>query len=405
MKLLEKANKKLFKDEEPNIKIGATLKLARKEQNKTLLDVSQAAGVSQSFISKLENDQIKANLNHIKGILEDLNIEETIFQVSQDMNRWYEDLLDYYLDLGDGNLNFKDVTEYRDDFQSKIIELAVDIKKRLYGNSEKNITLLITSIDTMKPIEVAIFLLIVSEYYIQIHEYFKAADLLNIIYKKEFVHVKIDLWLYELMFKLALCSKNEHYVTKIFLKLQEMYIFFNLYGKSTEKRMEYIKHCAYIKDENFFKHVLSFDASKEHQSLQMMNWFFNDKTFKLNHYMEQFKPDIPPLVHALYCHKVNKTEQLETLLSNLDSHDYDSPVETFYKQFLCATYVDKCPETYLKSVLGNKSDFYYHTPVIELASTHYIEHLTHAHRYKECTQVMKMVSNRLQEIQRNLEIF
>ena len=403
--MVEKANKKLFKDEEPNIKIGATLKLARKEQNKTLLDVSQAAGVSQSFISKLENDRIKANLNHIRGILDDLKIKEEIFQVSQDMKKWYEDLLDYYLDLGDGNLNFKDVTECRDDFQSKIIELALDIKKGLYGNSEKNITLLITSMDTMKPIEVSIFLLIVSEYYIQIHEYFKAADLIDLVYKKAFVHIKIDLWLHELMFKLALCSKNEHYVTKIFLKLQEMYISFNLYGKSTEKRMEYLKHCTYLKDENFFTNLLSFDASIEHRFLQMINWYFNDKTLKLGQAVEQKPNEVDRLVHALYLHKTRKIDTLDLLVQHLETQDYDSPIELFYKQFLRAIYIDKAPESYLKMVLGSKSELYYHAPVIELASNHYIEYLMDAHRYKECTQVMRIASLRLQEIQKNLEIF
>ena len=165
--------------------------MKRKEQNKTLREVSEKADVSLSFISKIENDQIKANLDHIKGILEDLEIKEEVFQLSQDMSKWYEDLLDYELDLGNPNISFKPVTENRDDFQSKIIDLAVNVKKGYYGQSEQNITMLITAMDNMKPIEIAIFLLIVADYYIQVDEYFKAAELLRIVYKKEFVHEKI----------------------------------------------------------------------------------------------------------------------------------------------------------------------------------------------------------------------
>lgn len=404
--MVEKANKKLFKDEEPNIKIGATLKIKRKEQNKTLHDVSEKAGVSKSFISKLENDQIKANLGHIKGILDDLNIKEEVFQVSQDMNRWYEDLLDYQLDLSDGKLSFKELTDQRDDFQSKIIELAIDIKKGKYGNSEKYITLLINAIDTMKPIEVAIFLLIVTEYYFQINDLFKAADLISIVLKKEFVHVKVDLWLHELMFRLSLCSKNEHYVTKIFLKLQEMYIFFNLYGKSTETRMAYIQHCAYIKDESFFKKLISFDDAFPHVQSQLMNYFLNDKFSKMKTILDQY-PVNPSFdcLRALYLHRTQQLDSIEPLIQQLTFHEYDAPIETFFKGYLKALYIEKQPEKYLKVVLGNKSDVFYHTGIIELASNYYIEYLTHHHRYKECTQIMKMINSRLDDIQKNLEVF
>ena len=405
-KLVEKANKKLFKDEEPNIKIGATIKIKRKEQNKTLSEVSERAGVSLSFISKIENDQIKANLDHIKGILDDLDIKENIFQVSQDMNRWYEDLLDYQLDLSNPSVSFKDVTEQRDDFQSKLIELAVDIKKGFFGNSEKNITLLITAMDNMKPIEVAIFLLIVSEYYIQTHELFKAADLLSIVFKKEFVHVKVDLWLYEIIFKLAICSKNEHYITKVFIKLQEMYIIFNLYGKSAEKRMEYIKHCTYIHDEMFFKKLMSFDDDIEHHKSQLLNLYLSCKMNKLKVELDSIKNQSSyQLVFAIYYDETKQLNKAETMTKQLETHPYDSPIETFYKNYLIAKYITLTPDQYLKSILGQKGPFYYNTAVIELALEYYIEWLADNHRYKECTHIMKMINTRLCDIQKNLQIF
>lgn len=322
------------------------------------------------------------------------------------MNKWYEDLLDYQLDLSDSTVSFKSITDQREDFQSKLIELAIDIKKGLYGNSEKNITLLITSMDTMKPIEVAVFLLIVSEYYIQIHELFKAAELMQIVFKKEFVHEKIDLWLYELMFKLALCSKNEHYVSKIFKNLQEMYIIFNLYGKSTEKRMEYIKHCAYIKDELFFKKLMGFDDDVEHHKTQLLNLYLTGKGTKLKQELDKLK-DLSnyTLIQTLYFHLTNQQNKLETFVKQLEHHDYDSPIEHFYKNYLLSIYVEKRPDQYLKSVLGLKSDVFYNTAIIEIALNYYIEWLTNQHRYKECTQIMKMINGRLFEIQKTLEIF
>jgi hypothetical protein len=362
--------------------------------------------VSLSFISKIENDQIKANLNHIKGILEDLNIKEEIFQVSQDMNRWYEDLLDYQLDLGNPSVSFKPVTDCRDDFQSKIIDLAVNVKKGYYGTSEQHITSLITAMDTMKPIEVAIFLLIVSEYYIQIHEYYKAADLLKIVLKKEFVHVKINLWLHELLFKLSLCSKNEHYVTKIFNYLQEMYIMYNLYGKSTEKRMEYIKYCAYIKDEYFFKNLLSFDDDIEHQVSQMLQLFFNQKYNLLKQSLDQMKAlSRFDLLFALYYDAMKQKNMALSYVEKLEEHAFDSPIERFFKGYLQAIYVKNQPDIYLKNVIVSKSDLFYQSSVIEIASAYYIDYLIEVHRYKDCTVIMKMVNTRINEIQKYLEIF
>jgi|GEM_PF-5464280 len=380
--------------------------MKRKEQNKTLREVSEKADVSLSFISKIENDQIKANLDHIKGILEDLEIKEEVFQLSQDMSKWYEDLLDYELDLGNPNISFKPVTENRDDFQSKIIDLAVNVKKGYYGQSEQNITMLITAMDNMKPIEIAIFLLIVADYYIQVDEYFKAAELLRIVYKKEFVHEKINLWLYELLFKLSLCSKNEHYVTQLFEYLQQMYIIYNLYGKSTEKRMEYIKYCAYIKDEVFFNKLLSFDDHIEHKKAQYIQMFLSGKLNKLKHEIEQLQ-DNPAfsLILALYYHETKQPQKAVLWTNQLCDHAYDSPIESFYKNYLKSTYITNDSSQYLKSVLGKKGDLYYQTAVIEIAFEYYIEWLMDAHRYKECTTVMQMVVKRLNDIRKNLEIF
>jgi transcriptional regulator with XRE-family HTH domain len=380
--------------------------MKRKEQNKTLREVSEKADVSLSFISKIENDQIKANLDHIKGILEDLEIKEEVFQLSQDMSKWYEDLLDYELDLGNPNISFKPVTENRDDFQSKIIDLAVNVKKGYYGQSEQNITMLITAMDNMKPIEIAIFLLIVAEYYIQVDEYFKSAELLEIVCKKEFVHEKVNLWLHELLFKLALCSKNEHYVSQLFNYLQQMYIIYNLYGKSTEKRMEYIKYCAYIKDEIFFKKLLSFDDHTEHKKAYMLHIFLNKKISKLKQELEQVGEDTSfSLIQTLYYHETKQSQKAEFWAIQLCDHPYDSPIEQFYKNYMKAIYVTKDPGQYLKSVLGVKGNLFHHVAVIEIAFEYYVELLMEAHRYKECTTIMQMVSKRLNEIRKNLEIF
>ncbi|MCV2231725.1 hypothetical protein N7548_02685 [Acholeplasma manati] len=322
------------------------------------------------------------------------------------MNKWYEDLLDYLLDLGDPNISFKPITETRDDFQSKIIDLAVNIKLGYYGKSEQHITALITAIDTMKPIEVAIFLLIVSEYYYQTDDYFKAADLLKIIIRKEFVHVKINLWLHEQLFKLSLCSKNEHYVSKIFHNLQKMYLTYNLYGKSTEKRMEYIKYCAYIMDERFFKDLLSFDHHIEHQHAQLLQLFLCQKLSLLKQSLEPFTGiDRFDLLFALYHHEMKQENLAKAYVEKLVDHAYDSPIEAFYKGYLKAYYVTKQSDIYLKGIIGNQSKLFFHSSVIEIASKYYIDFLTDAHRYKDCTVAMKLANAHLNNIQKNLEIF
>lgn len=404
--MVEKANKKLFKDEEPNIKIGATIKLKRKEQNKTLSDVSEKAGVSLSFISKIENDHIKANLNHIKGILEDLNIHESVFSTSENMNQWYENLLDFYLDLGDPNISFREIIDNRDDFQSRMIELAVDIKKGYYGNSEKNISLLLSAMDTMKPIEVSIFLLIVTEYHMYNHELIKASELLSILKKKAFIHEKIELWMLELIFKLALCSNNEQYISRIFKNLQEKYIMYNLYGKSAEKRMEYIKQCAYIKDDDFFKGMLCFDKHIEHRKAYLLNLFLQNKVYKAKQELDTYEDSSEfSLIQTLIYHDMNLKTKAELAAQSLIIHPYDSPIEVFLKNYMISIYVTNESELFLKTTLGQKSNFFYNTTIIELAMNYYLKYLMSNQRYKESTQFLRMIYSRLHDIQKAFVIF
>lgn len=70
-------------------KIGANIKLKRKGKKQTLNHLSELSGVSISYLSKIENNLLKPNLDYLSNVLEDLEINEEFLAQSTIMNEWY----------------------------------------------------------------------------------------------------------------------------------------------------------------------------------------------------------------------------------------------------------------------------------------------------------------------------
>ncbi|PKK86906.1 MAG: hypothetical protein CVV63_03065, partial [Tenericutes bacterium HGW-Tenericutes-8] len=221
-KLLEKLSKKLTNETEPNPKIGATIKTKRKSLEKTLDEVSQRSGVSLSYISKIENNQLNPNFTKIRRVLNELNLNEDIFDYSSNMTDWYSQLLDIMLGLNEDDQAIKSFIKKRDDFQSKLIDLALHVKKGQLNHCEAHISLLINSIDQMMPIELGIFMLSIAQYYLLNKGYIQAAKMMDVVLIRQTNHKKFTLWQDEIMFQLALLTKNVLYIDHRFSKLTLM---------------------------------------------------------------------------------------------------------------------------------------------------------------------------------------
>ena len=67
--LLDKIRQKVRKDLQTQSKLGPTIKQRRKEKDLTLSQLSEKYEVSISYISKVENDLIKPNIDYINPML------------------------------------------------------------------------------------------------------------------------------------------------------------------------------------------------------------------------------------------------------------------------------------------------------------------------------------------------
>ena len=96
--LLDKIRQKVRKDLQTQSKLGPTIKQRRKEKDLTLSQLSEKYEVSISYISKVENDLIKPNIDYINPMLAGLGINEEIFKLSEEMDKWYKLAIEYHID-------------------------------------------------------------------------------------------------------------------------------------------------------------------------------------------------------------------------------------------------------------------------------------------------------------------
>lgn len=382
-KLLEKLTKKLLNEEIPKPRIGATIKVKRKSLEKTLEEVSSRSGVSLSYMSKLENNQLQPNFQKIRKILTELNLNEAIFDYSTDMTSWYNELLDLMLGLKDDDKEIKTFIKKREDFQSKLIDLTLHVTNNKVSECDAHISLLFDSIDQMKPIEVGIFMLSIAYYYYQNNGYVQSAKMVDVLLRRHLNNKKFNLWLDELIFKLSLLTSNVLYVNKKFEKLSLHYQNYGLLDKAYDLREAYHDHMQFIAGSTFY------DLGEFDNTIETKKYIFMNRLFKGDAYdvIEPIKMESDTkhyaLILALTYDKFGDAEMAKSYLSDIDISSL-SPTEAILYDFLKHKHVEEDFGAHLKRALFKDPRIFHNQVLLDFYAYEYVLYHQEAHRYKEC---------------------
>lgn len=200
---LEKIRQRVQKDLKSQGKLGATLKQRRKESKLTLSELSEKYRISISYISKIENDQMKPNVSYIEPMLNGLDINEDMFESSMEMDEWYKLAINHHIDKENNSIKLKDYLKQRNDFQSKLIEFSLLVKGNEYMNANNHISLLMHSIDQMTSMEFALYIFSLVEHHINDSDIISASKVFAEMNKTYLLCEGLEIWAYKIAFKLS----------------------------------------------------------------------------------------------------------------------------------------------------------------------------------------------------------
>ena len=164
--LNHKVGTKIENDLKTEGKYGATFKCKRLETMKTLSEICRKYGISISYLSKIENDILKPNVGMLGSYFNDMQIDEDMVASSEIMDAWYLKLVSYIMGTKDCRPELIEYLSKRDDFQSRLISFAIQVKEKKVENEAQIVSVLLYSIDVMQPLELTIFILTLVSFYI-----------------------------------------------------------------------------------------------------------------------------------------------------------------------------------------------------------------------------------------------
>lgn len=383
--------------EEENLivgKIGATIKLKRKRKQLTLNHLSELSGVSISYLSKIENDLLKPNIDYLTNVLEDLQINEEFLVESTAMNKWYlmtiKELLN--IDCYEAELN-KFISE-RDDFQSKLIEFCLDIKKNRFSSIGKTVKLLLQNLNVMHNHELHIFMLSLCQYYVKTENHFSAGEIL-----KEFNNIftnqsLLKLWFLELKHELALYQSSFVYYMSAVNELLKQYFFYNLRDKIKELKDRSTAALAYfLEPDNFMDYL---DDEEMYKSYRLSHVYFKR--------YESFE-------------KLEKENDLAQLLIDEINGRYDlvkkrwskveyreDPLELAIKEYFKYKYDYNKSVVFLQETLFAGTGLAHHYYSSLFISERLTESYSNEHKYKQCYLVNERLKDLNEKRRKNLKL-
>jgi transcriptional regulator with XRE-family HTH domain len=256
-------------------KLGATLKVKRAEKDKTLNDLSKSYGISVSYLSKIENDIMKPNVEYITNLLKYLEINEEMFSSGLVMNSWYEKLIMHIIGLEDNEKDLKDFLATREDFQGKILQLALLIHENKLLDVEEIINILMHNISLMQPLEFFVFSLSLSSYHLKLNDYFTAGAIFCEISEKVLENYMLRLWYYEIAFELALYQASYLYLSKIVKELLSLYFRFNLTDKVNKLKRRYNVATSYFLEPS--KYPINLVAVTNYERSYRLSLIYHEK--------------------------------------------------------------------------------------------------------------------------------
>lgn len=201
--VLEKIKQKIKKDFQTQGKLGATLKQKRKEKALTLSQLSKKYDISISYISKVENDLIKPNIEYINPMLSGLGINEEMVELSEMMDEWYNLAINYHIDKENNRKVLYEYVEKRNDFQAKLIEFSLLVKENEFKKATKLLNTLIYSIDQMTSLELGLFVFSLVEHHINEGDIISASQVFAEMNHTYLVCPGLKLWAYKIAFEIS----------------------------------------------------------------------------------------------------------------------------------------------------------------------------------------------------------
>lgn len=244
--LIHKIGTKIENDMKTEGRYGATFRVKRREMMKTLKEICHRYDISISYLSKLENDVLKPNTEILTKYFTDFMIDEDMILSSAVMDDWYLTLIEYIMGINNSGETLRNYLTKRNDFQSKLIEFAMDVKEQKIDSEAKSISLILHSIDTMQPLELTIFILSLVKLYIDSNEHFLAGRLLKELNINNLFYKSIRYWFLDLKYELALYQSSFNQVESVYERLCQYHIHYGKYDAIKQTRNKCIAALAYM---------------------------------------------------------------------------------------------------------------------------------------------------------------
>lgn len=355
-------------------KIGATIKLKRKGKQQTLNNLSELFGVSISYLSKVENDLLKPNLDYLTDVLGDLEINESVLNDSLEMNQWYSMLIKHILKIEDYKKELIEFVVERNDFQSKMINFSLLVDENKFSNVPSLVRALLENINVMHKMEIYIFIMSLATYHIKVENYFAAGEIIKELDSYYSYGSLMNMWFLEIKYELALYQSSFAYFLDVYKELAYEYYLFNLKTKLEDIRERSLAALAYfLEPDNFLDYL---------EDEQMY------RSYRLSH---------------VYFERYQNFEQLERKndLAQLLIDEINGNSKAVKKNWLKVEYKDDPLEQTLKEYFKYKYDFDKENMFLEEtifsgsgnSQHHYCSHFivdyltykySNEHKYKQC---------------------
>lgn len=368
-------------------KVGATIKLKRTNRQQTLNNLSQLFGVSISYLSKVENDVMKPNIDYLTDVLYDLEINESLITESMEMNGWYKKLLMYILGIKDYKEEILQMVNQRDDFQSKSIKFSLSVFNHELSLVTETIKMLLPSISLMHEVEFCIFMFSLASYYIKIENHFMAGEILNEINISYINDKLLNLWYLELKHELALYQSSFFYYIKTLKELNNYYFMFNLQDKVLELKERSTAALAYfLAPDNFMDYLHDEEMYRSYRLSTIYFKRYEDFT------LLDKKND---LAQVLFDEIKGNYDVVKKNWSKVEFKD--DPLEQTLKEYFKYKYDFDKLEMFLKETLFASTGLSQHYYSCKFIAEVLIDSYSSEHKYKQCYLIgekLKDLSNK-----------
>lgn len=381
--LIHKVGTKIENDLKTEGKYGATFKCKRLERMKTLSEICRKYGISISYLSKIENDILKPNVGMLGSYFNDMQIDEDMVASSEIMDAWYLKLVSYIMGTKDCRPELIEYLSKRDDFQSRLISFAIQVKEKKVENEAQIVSVLLYSIDVMQPLELTIFILTLVSFYIDTKDYFLAGRLLKELNVNNLFHISIRYWYLDLKFELSLYQASFKELKNNFEKLCQMHIKFNQIDAIITTKKKYVEALAYMMEPKTFNDSLLEDDYLSSYRISLILHEDYETFVSLDS-----KVDIASMLYY------DVLEDKKNVLELLDQVPFsDSLIQQFLKNYFIQKYKYDNSYQYLREALFSEIGISQHYYASQFISNKLSVVLIKLHKYKESSLVSERIFN------------